>query len=216
MSQVRALRSGTTVLPDFFEKVATEGDATRFVGSETGYQLIIRPTDTTLTNTALTVAPVEEEYDELNYFGNFLFTLPFQYIVGAHQLVVLKRQQVYVRTTTPSDGHLMIWPAIPKRDQLSNMTNPPDLDLVGVPHFDEVSSTTVRLYNVKRSQPLMFVVPHTAIPPIIREKVTVRNQGDNAAIELLGKNDGILVRSPNGSRFLIRVDDSGNLVTEPR
>jgi len=41
-------------------------------------------------------------------------------------------------------------------------------------------------------------------------------QGDNAALELLGVGDGILLKSRNGNRGLLRIDDGLNLKVEPK
>jgi hypothetical protein len=129
---------------------------------------------------------------------SYLITLSSSYIVGAHQLIVALR-------FTDQLGYLVL----PPRDQ----------DTTGL-SYEEVDSLTVRIYGVLGGANdfthAMVVIPHTATPAVNREKVVVRDQGDNTAIELEGHGDGVMVRSPNGSKWLIRVDDSGNLVTESR
>jgi hypothetical protein len=218
MSLIRPLRSGVTPLSDFYERVSTEGDSSNFLGSNVGQQLIVRPTDTAAINSNIPVDVVFEAGTAIQ--GQYLITLPFSYLVGADQLIVLRRQRVYIDATNETLGTLWTWPQVIKRSRIEQITVDgggfADPTSSSYPNFEEASSTTVRVYNVDDSDPFLILIPHTAIPAEIRERVTVRDQGDNKAIELLGKNDGILMRSPNGSRFLVRIDDSGNLVTEPR
>jgi hypothetical protein len=218
MSLIRNLRSGITTLPDFYERVTTEGDSSNFLGSNVGQQVMVRPTDTAAINSNIPADVVFEAGDVLS--GQYLITLPFSYLVGADQLLVLRRQRVYMDATDEGLGTVWTWPQMVKRSRIEQITTPDgmgaDPDSTSYPNFEEASTTTVRVYNVDETDPLLILIPHTSIPAEIRERVTIRDQGDNQAIELLGKNDGILMRSPNGSRHLIRVDDSGNLVIEPK
>lgn len=129
---------------------------------------------------------------------SYLIHLDTTYIVGAKQLIVGLRFDSQL-------GYLLL----PMRE----------LDTTGL-SYEEVDASTVRIYGVLGGANdfthAMVIIPHTATPAVNREKVVVRDQGDNTAIELEGHGDGVLVRSPNGSKWLIRVDDSGNLVTESR
>jgi len=44
----------------------------------------------------------------------------------------------------------------------------------------------------------------------------VDNQGDNAAVELLGNGDGILLKSRGGRRGLLRIDETLQIGVDPR
>ena len=92
----------------------------------------------------------------------------------------------------------------------------PNYDAATTIYFTEDGEDVVTVANLTTNTDVAFVIPHTTIPAELREKVSVRDQGSNAAVELQGKGDGILMRSGNGASFLLRVDDSGNLVTEAR
>lgn len=129
---------------------------------------------------------------------SYLIRLSNTYIVGTSQLLVA------LRFENEPGYHLL---------------PPRELDITGL-SYEEVDSSTVRIYGslggANEFTHAMVIIPHTATPAVNREKIVVRDQGDNTAIELEGHGDGVMVHSPNGSKWLIRVDDSGNLVTESR
>ena len=124
-------------------------------------------------------------------------TLGFNSLVGVKQLRVSQRVAI---------GATSFWaPVLPE-----------DLALSGSTYYTEDSGNTVTIYGPTTTTQFLFDVPHTSIPAELREKIVVRDQGNNDAIELLGNGDGILLRSGSGFKYLVRVDDSGSLVTEPR
>lgn len=134
----------------------------------------------------------------LDSTGSAEVLLDFNYLVGVSQL------RVYQELTVNA---VSFWSPILLEG----------LDASATVYFTEDSGTRVTITGAANTtQRFMFDVPHTSIPAELREKVMVRDQGDNDAIELLGNGDGIMFHSSSGFKFLVRMDDSGNLVTEAR
>jgi len=195
MTFVSKRKIGTQTLSGFYTSVKTEGDASRFIGAETGYREIIHKNDSTPDGAPSSLS--------------LLFTLSFNYLVGSEQLVVLAKPGHSLNTFGVA-GYVLI----PKEG--SEPTGS-----VSLVTYEEVNSTTVRV-KFSSSQirdaatDFMFMVPHTATPAVSREKLLVKDQGDNIAVEMEGDGDGVLLKSPSGLKWLLRVDDSGNIVTEAR
>jgi len=193
MSIIQPQRAGTQELSGFYDKVSTNADASRFLGSEAGKREIIRLDSAT------------NVVDEGS--GNYLVTLDtFSYLVGINQL------QVSLRKVTGGINH---WLRILDRD--TTIQDPSFLAVPSYLHYEEVSSTQVRIvtYSTSLSENLfsfLFEIPHTSVPAELREKVVVQDQGDNIAFEGLGNGDGILLRSVGGRKVLAQVDDSRNWV----
>lgn len=127
-------------------------------------------------------------------------TLGFNYLVGVKQLRVY--QQLTINAVS-------FWSPV-----LLEGLNP-----TATVEYTETSGTEITLTGAGLgigTHTFLFDVPHTSIPAELREKILVRDQGKNDAIELLGNGDGLLMRSGSGYRYLLRLDDSGNPVTEPR
>ena len=80
--------------------------------------------------------------------------------------------------------------------------------------FDEISSEEIRIYNTVPGDIFMVWFGHTAAPATLRKRVTVDNDAENIAVELLGSGDGIVMRSPDGSRHRLVVNNGGNIGTE--
>ncbi len=189
---------GNKTLTGFYKKVETEADASRFVGAENGQQELIQLDDDT---------KVEVETSGTSY----LVSLGFSYLVGANQLMVLADPLIDVGATTATGFSFVPNDDLAGADTVTNCT------------FEEVDATTVRLkFSTSTvasncsSMYFLFMIPHTATPAVSREKLLVKDQGDNVAIELEGFGDGVLMTSPNGAKWLLRVDDSGNIVAEAR
>lgn len=189
MGIIQPQRSGSQELAGFYDKVNTNADASRFVGSESGKREIL----------PFSAAEVED--------GNYLFTLTtFTYLTGLSQL------QLYVRRNFgPINGWVRILDAATAQ-QDPTFIEGDDL----FPYYEEVSSSQVRVKNggalATAGSPLLFEIPQTSIPAEVREKVVVQDQGDNVAFEGLGNGDGILLRSVGGRKVLAQVDDSRNWV----
>ena len=179
-------RIGKTPLPNFFQKVTTDGDVDRFTGAASGSREVI-----------LFNAPSSVILDEGN--DDYIITLATPYLVGAKQLMVFHSYQGGQPT------------ALFTTEEITDNSLPTTLY-----SFQEDTSYTVRIHaeGITRTADhrFLFLIPHTSAPISVREKIIVRNQGDNRAIELEGDGDGILMKSPNGARFLIRVNDAGSLV----
>ena len=200
MSFVRQQRSGDTRLPNFFEKVTTEGDAASFAGAESGSRQLIRVVDS-----------------ENLGSNSYRFTLTAPYLVGAKQLIV-----AYDLAAT-GVGYAVI---LDRETMLTDSTFNSSTVQGGVfttadLYYEEESNTTVVVHNLTAARltdphtTMLFAVPHTAVAASSSNKILVDNQGDNTAIELLGDGDGIIFRSPSGRRFVQRVDDSGNITMTP-
>ena len=183
-------RIGKTSLSNFYQKIVTDGDIDRFTGAAQGSREVVT---FETTNTDI--------FSEGN--DNFLVTLHTPYLVGANQLLVFHS---YL------NGDLA--PLFTTQEIVDN----------GLPttlySFEEVDSYTARIkapsITDRANHRFLFLIPHTSAPISVREKIIVRDQGDNRAIEFEGDGDGLLMKSPNGAKWLIRVDDSGNLVSESR
>lgn len=163
--------------------MTTDGDASRFLGSEAGKRA-------THTLTASEAAGAD-------------VPTAFPYLVGVKQL------QVSYRVTLSG---VPIWVPLVDEGTLLASAELTTAD----PHFVEKTSTSVAFKNLPAGTVLLFQIPHTSIPAELKERVLVRDQGSNEAIELLGNGDGILLRSGSGKKYLLRVDDSGTVGSEPR
>lgn len=209
MAHVRPHRSSAgTIVADVFDRVVSEGDAARFLASEAGARQIVHLDDATVL--ASGVARVTEESD----LGAHRFELDFEYAVGIRQLLVFIPDTYQYEVLDR-----LQFTALPTVDErtiaVNGWTGPSSAKFET--WFEEVGSTTVRIYGLPDPPGVvLFVMPHTALPAALRNRLVVRDQGDNIALELLGSGDGVLLRSPRGRKFLLRVDDNGALVTEPR
>lgn len=195
MAYVRQHRNAAgTVVSSVFDRVTTEGDAARFNSAKSGNRVALEwSTGSSGTST---------------YGAYRQFELPtgFSYIVRANQL------NVWLGTgTSPVAFQLAV--NVEERVDMAAFTTA----LTSGPFFEEMGSSTVRVYAASTSPSvILFEVPHTSLPASSREKIIVEDQGNNEAVELLGYGDGIVMRSPNGAKWLVRIDDSGTLVVEPR
>ena len=220
MSYVTPQRSGTKVLKTYYTKVTTEGDVERFVGSEVGHRELI-----TISDTAKVTAEADLTSGAIT-IPRHLVTTNFSYVPASNQLMVFGRRVENTGEGLPAEAGFFL---IPDRDVAEDLK---EWALVGtlnhsdqVLYYEEVSSNTVRIYNwgveisgnnAEWIEELLFLTPHTASTATVKERLTVKDQGDNQAINLEGPGDGVLMVSPNGSKYLLRIDDSGNLVVEPR
>jgi hypothetical protein len=193
------------IAPNVFNRVETEGDAARFYSAEAGQRLVIHiDSEETL----------DDETPIVTHEGGttYLFQLPFQYLVGSRQL------QVWIPEITAYAADKIVFTPIASVDErnvaAAGWTGPSASFFAT--WFEELSSSSVRIYGLDSPGIVMFVVPHTSLPAVNRNKVIVRDQGDNEAVELLGDGDGVIMRSPNGRRWILRIDDSGAPVIEPR
>jgi hypothetical protein len=186
MAYVRPHRNNTgSIVSGVFDRVTTEGDASRFNSAEVGYSDLFKWAD----------QPGGVGYKDLQ--------LSFDYIVGAKQLVV--------------------WAGSGSPVSFTKAVRVDDKDILTAaawgytagPYFEELGSSSVRVYASSPSV-ILVEVPHTSLPAANREKVIIKDQGDNEALELRGLGDGVIMHSPNGAKWLVRIDNSGTLVVEPR
>lgn len=80
--------------------------------------------------------------------------------------------------------------------------------------FDEISSKEIRIYNTFAGDVFEVGFGHTAAPATLRNRVTIDNDSENIAMELLGNGDGLVMRSPDGARHRVVVNNGGNVGTE--
>lgn len=208
MAQVLQHKDATgAIVPDVYDRVETEGDAIRFIAAENGKRELIHIGNTQVASNGIAKVTVEA--------GSHLFQLDFDYIVGASQLeVLIPNTDQY---TSANRIEFVQIASIDERNQaaLPGWTGPPSSQIET--YFEEIGSNTVRVYGIPGTPGLvLFRVPHTSLPAALRGKVIVLDQGDQVAVELRGEGDGIIMRAPNGSKYLVRVDNSGVLTVEPR
>jgi len=214
MVQVR--RNGIPV-PGLFMKRGTEGDVFRFVGAETGHAQIIRIQDNTVLPDGRNRVVVGPNHPPPNNTPQYIdFVLGFKYFVGLHQLDV-GIVGVPRGTVQPIVAREVIDRA---RQDWAGWANPPydgelDPDSAAPTYFQETAPDVVRIVNPWQAGIFVFSVPHTSLQAVSKNRITVENQGDNRAIELLGQNDGIVFTAPDGTRYLLRIDNSGHLGVDP-
>jgi len=194
------------IVQKVFDRLPTEGDASRFYAAEAGQRLMVHvdTTDTLPNGDAIVTSEGGDTY---------LFRLPFSYLVGSRQLMVMIPEAT---AYAAGDALFLQMPSVDERNvAVAGWTGP--ASSYYSTYYEEISSSTVRVYGLADPPGVVwFVVPHTSLPATHRNKVIVRDQGDNEGIELLGDGDGIVLRSPDGRKWLVRVDESGNLASEPR
>lgn len=212
-----------TLIPGVFARVPSEGDASRFYGAETGKSQVISIYSTQSVRNG--VAQVTRGSDPLGVYTDFV--LDFDYIVSASQLTVFIGNYVSGNPETTKMTFSRI-PSIEERLAMIGMqktggASPTYFVEADFPSFyEEQTSSSVRIYGADKDSATyqtgmyLFSVPHTSIPAAVRNKVIVQDQGDNEAAEFRGFGDGFAMRAPNGSKWLVRVDNSGVLVVEPR
>ena len=183
MSFVTNHRVDDRIVNNFYEKQSTEGAASNFTSEAPGQRVLIRRADA-----------VEDAQT-----GSLTFTLPFSFLLKQNQLEVL-------HLPTAGEGFVRLL------DEDTYNANG-DLDANTDVYYQEIDSTTVTIFNPASltGDLFLFSVPFTSLPADLRERLTVKNQGDNIALEMLGAGDGILMTSRQGKRFLIQIDEGGNL-----
>lgn len=202
MPQIKQETLNGVAVPGLFKKSSTEGDQYRFVDSETGHRQIIHRDDATSVSAYLSGTP-----------PYYAFDLDFRYIVGKKQLMV--------GIVNPTTGYVQMmmnfadielaksragWPAVPS----------PDIDTNTIFFYSEESDHIVRVYNMGTEKLVQFSVPHTSLPAASRSRIIVNAQGDGVAEEFLGDGDGIILRSRNGNKGLLTIDDELNIGVDPR
>jgi len=197
MSFVIPHRVDDKVIPNFYEKQRTQGDAAEFTAEAPGRQYIV--------NRAAGV--------ENTSTGAMEYELPFSYLVNQNQLLVFWEITDRNISPTPYKGWGLIL-SLETIEQLATFNATLD------PYYVELSANRVAIYNADSLAPtstdgsFVFLVPHTALPGSVRNRLIVENQGDNVGIELQGDGDGIALRSPEGKTFLIRVNEAGMITSE--
>jgi hypothetical protein len=202
-----------------FLKAVTQGDAARFVGAETGYVQIINLHDDTVLPDGRRRVTIGPNYSPPNNTPSYVeFVLNFNYFVGLNQIKaslldagdtgrlvpLLNRQAIYQAR--------LDWPAW-QNPPYDTVLDPTDQYTV---QFQEISRDTIRIISPGTTDIFVFEVPHTSLQATSRNRIMVSNQGDNAAIELMGEGDGILLKSRRGRRGLLRIDESLQIGVEPR
>lgn len=211
MSRIVQVRRNGVPVQGLFKKLSTEADVFRFVGAESGKILLIHKNDDTVLEDGRSKVTIGPNYAAPNNTPTYIeFVLDFQYFVGLNQLQAFHVPNVGV----VSVAALLSRAAIDRSRQAWSGWDGGindahfDPDDPNTKHFQEISPDTVRVMNPGTSVMFGFMVPHTSLQATTRDRVTIENQGDNRAIDLLGRNDGIVFTSPSGRRGILRMDDS--------
>lgn len=209
MSFVIPHRVDDKPVSNFYEKIRTQGDASEFTAEAPGRQAVI-PWSAGTYNAST---------------GAFEYELPFSYLVNQNQLQVYWEITDYSVVPTLNRGYGLILNL--ETAEQSGTFNP-----TVHPYYRELSANKVAVYNLDNLSPtpyfnedplqtgpgalnaFVFLVPHTALPGSVRNRLIVENQGDNVGIELQGFGDGIALRSPEGKTFLLRVNEAGIITSE--
>jgi len=142
--------------------------------------------------------------------ANPLITLPFEYLVGLRQL------EVYVMDIADHEPYRLF-----SEEEYNIALNGTfidvgaDADTVGSAYFKEIDNTTVQIINAPTTlidKIYVFTVPHTSLPGATTERIVVKNQLVDNAIELQGPGNGIIFTSPNGTRYYLGATDAGKLI----
>lgn len=183
MSFVTNHRVDDRIVTNFYEKQSTEGAASNFTSEAPGQRVLIRRAD----------AVEDTETSSLT------FTLPFSFLLRQNQLEVL-------HLPATGEGFVRLL------DETTYLQDP-TFDASTAVYYQENDSTSVTIFNPGNltGDLFLFNVPFTSLPADLRDRLTVKNQGDNIALEMLGAGDGILMTSRQGKRFLIQIDEGGNL-----
>lgn len=180
-----------------YRKVATDGDAYRFVTSDAGYSELIYNADPARVVISATWRD---------------FTLSFPYLVGTNQL------EVHVVSNLTGLAERLFSKAVLDEAKRVNGSWPGALlNPAAVCHFEEIAYNKVRVHRPPSpgKDVFMFSIPHTSLSGALRDRVQVKQQGDRIAVELLGDGDGIMLRSEGGRRGMLRIDDDLNLGVDP-
>lgn len=218
MPQVMPVKVNGQPVVGLYQKINTEGDASRFVSAESGFAQAIHRADDTVLDDSRSRVVIGPLHPAPNNTPTYIeFVLGFRYFVGRNQL-----QAALVDPTTGRMALIMSESAInASRALWAGWSNPPesgDLDPTSdfLAHFQEVSTDTVRIINPGSSRVFTFFVPHTSLQAASRGRLVVDNQGDNVGVELRGQGDGVLFMSRGGRRGLLRIDENLVIGVDPR
>jgi len=204
MPKVTQIEKDGDPVDGMWQKQSTQGDAYKFVTADAGHAQIIHKDDNTTLPDGRARVTTGSDYLE--------FVLGFKYMVGLHQVAVDAIIDVYsgllygVPNRAIVDAARASWQSWPTTE----------LDPAQIAYFQEISPDVLRVYNPGNYKIFQFSVPFTSLQAVSRARVIVDAQGDNAAMELLGDGDGILLKSRNGNRGLLRIDDGHNVKVEPK
>lgn len=210
MSFVKPHRVDDKVVPNFYEKIRTQGDSSEFSTEAPGRRAVLPWSDGT--------------YNDMT--GAWEYELPFSYLVNQKQLHVYWCIDEYTVSPPRNRGWALLL-------DLETAEENPSFNILGHPYYVELAADKVAIYNVDKLYPtpyvgtgsspspgpgsnntFLFAVPHTALPGSVRNRLIVEDQGDNVGLEMQGPGDGIVLKSPQGKPFLIRVNEGGMLTTE--
>lgn len=220
---INSILTTPALIPGVFARIPSEGDASRFYGAEMGKSQVV-----SIYSTAIVRDGLSQVTRGVGVLGTYTdFVLDFDYIVSSSQI------QVYIGEYASGnpDPTKIKFSRIPSAEERLSMIgmqktgggSPTYFVEADFPSFyEELTSSSIRIYGADsqaatyQTGMYLFSVPHTSIPASVRNKVIVQDQGDNEAAEFRGFGDGFAMRAPNGSKWLVRVDNSGVLVVEPR
>jgi len=202
--KVMQIKKDGDPIEGMWQKQSTQGDAYKFVTSDVGHAQIISRNDNTILPDGRPRVLAGPNFSE--------FVLGFKFIVGFNQVEahvnIDVRSGFFLKLPNRAvvDAAKSSWPGWPAGT----------LDPALMTYFQEISPDTIRIYNPGHNYIFQFSVPFTSLQASSRARIIVDAQGDNAAVELQGDGDGILLKSRNGNRGLLRIDDGYNLKVEPK
>lgn len=201
MSYVRKKR-GAGVASDLYEHILSESDVQGYSPASPGRRCVQLLTDAV-------VDPGDA--------NSYTFTLPFQYLVGANQLIVgMEQGNDFLSTDILHGGFSILMDS-------TTLGAHVDFNDTVDPYYEEIDSTTIKIFNMDNLIPslstepgarFLFMIPHTSAPGERTDSVIVNAQGSGVGVELLGNGDGLVLRSDNGGRFLFKIDNSGHITTK--
>jgi len=178
-----------------FERLNTAGDAHRFAAATTGYQTVMRAND-------IGYGPVVDLGG-----GSYEFTLPFSYLVATNQL------EVYI-ISAGTANKLINTSVLAAADTANYIATADKTTIEAGPYFEESTGEMVIVHNIILDDLIWFLIPHTSVPGISQNRVTVAPQSDRTALKFLGSGDGWEYVTPDGQPGRVYVTNNHQLVAE--
>lgn len=206
MSFVTNHRVDDKIVDNFYEKSNTQGSSANFTSEAPGERALIPWRDGTLSDGNTSV----------------VFDLPFSFLLKQNQLEVFWE----LNDSSVLPVAFLGWSRLLTKEEATSM---PGFDETVTVYYEELTASKVEVFNIGNLAPrpffgndpnsggpgtdntFLFSVPHTAKPAVAQDRVIIRNQGDNVGVELQGAGDGILLVSRLGKKFLLQIDEGGNL-----
>lgn len=187
-------------IPHIFEKIVTGVEEQRFATGDSGKTYIC-----TLADSSDPAYELEDPDDPSSLLKRD-FALPFEYANGLGQLdVSLSYNSGYFLNICNADEVPQpLWATFASTRFM----------------WREIAPNTVRLLNMniltdggasESNICIRFRTMYTSRPGSLTEKPVITTQGDGIGMELVGSGNGIVLKSADGSRYIMTVTDDGQL-----